>query len=327
MKKNKKIISLAVFLAFSANTSHQVNAQVFEVVPSSSQKPHYDNPADPIVKSNNSTSSETQKETIVDLKKDDDNILFVQDEETEEQKAARQKAVVQTFATSVQMKDYEKIQSYLSNGANINTNLYDGNTIVTLSAFHRDIKLLTFAAEKKANLSALNNDGESIIYWGAAGKNLEYIETIKSLMSAKDFDSLMQKQTKTKRTPLHAAVLYAGNKDIVEFLLNNKVSLEAKDNNGQTALHYAAALRRWDILELLLKKGGNIKEVDAKNESVEQYIIDKWDLYGMEKVYPFVSDTTKRIIESRFVGMGSGFIEKIQNINPSFKPISKSELN
>jgi ankyrin repeat protein len=202
------------------------------------------------------------------------------------------------------MKDYDKISAYLKSGSNINTNLYDGNTAVTLSSMHKDIKFLTFLSSNGGNLSVLNKNGESILYWGATGKNIEYLQTVKSIMSTKDFDLLLKKNTKTGRTPIHAAVLYSGNVDVISWLIEQKVDINAQDSNGQTAMHYATAIRKWDSLITLLKKNGNISIKDSSGQTVEDYILERGDVMVFPQIYPYLSPIGKRILETRLAGTG-----------------------
>lgn len=231
------------------------------------------------------------------------------------------------FSIALQTKQYINIDYYLQNGFSINKELYDGNTAAQVSAFHMDSSLLNYIAEKKANLNHLNKNSESILYWGSAGKSVKYLETAKSLLS-KDFNSLMTTTTKTGRTPLHAAVLYAGNIDVINWLIFNKIDMNAKDSNGQTAMHYAAVSRRWDILEFLLKKGASINEVDKDGRSVEDYLFEKLEITTIDIFHPYVSKEKKIYIEDM---IATKFPEKLLKINPKYsivaKKIEKEGLN
>lgn len=74
-------------------------------------------------------------------------------------------------------------------------------------------------------------------------------------------------------TPLHYAVAYNGNKDIIELLLKSGASMEAKDNKyGHTPLHTAAFWGNIEMLELLLEKGANLKEEDYLKRTPHYYV-------------------------------------------------------
>ena len=70
-------------------------------------------------------------------------------------------------------------------------------------------------------------------------------------------------------TPLHWAVMYTLNKDVVKLLLSKGAVVNAKDNNGDTPLHLAGKSKvdnGKDVAELLLATKA---EVNAKNNNGE----------------------------------------------------------
>jgi hypothetical protein len=247
------------------------------------------------------------KSEVIDSASEDEDVLFVQDEEK-----AEAPKILENFSIAVQSKNYKKIYNYLSQGSNINHNLYNGNTIVHISAFHRDLDFLLFAAERKADLSKLNDNNESILYWAAGGTSVQYLEEARATLG-KNFSSLLAQQTKIGRTPLHSALIYSANLEVINWLINNKININAKDENGKTALHYAAGMRRWEALELMLKKGGNINEVDNEGRTVEEQIFDRMDVLSVEMFYPYVSPARKLFIEE---SVGKIFPYKLIVMNP-----------
>ncbi|XP_057546050.1 acyl-CoA-binding domain-containing protein 1-like [Amaranthus tricolor] len=70
------------------------------------------------------------------------------------------------------------------------------------------------------------------------------------------------------RTPLHWAV-DRGHLPVIELLCIKNVEMNAKDNEGQTALHYAVVCDREAIAEYLVKHGAdlNIKDNDGASSS------------------------------------------------------------
>jgi len=57
-------------------------------------------------------------------------------------------------------------------------------------------------------------------------------------------------------TPLHLAAAF-GEKDVAEKLLARKAEVNARDNDGGTPLHYAVAQGREDVARLLRQHGGH----------------------------------------------------------------------
>jgi len=62
-------------------------------------------------------------------------------------------------------------------------------------------------------------------------------------------------------TALHYAAAY-GHADVVELLLEAGADIKAKNNSGGTALHYAAAYGHADVVELLVSAGANVNAQD-----------------------------------------------------------------
>ncbi len=309
--KNFKMKKLYTYLigSFFLFSNVLVQAQIFEL----------EKPKEIVNKLEDDSNIIVSNDSIILEKDDNEDILFIQDEKTAEEEEEENRVISESFSIAMQSKKYDEIEGYLRKGFNINIDLFHGNNIAILSAMHSDSKLLNFSVKNKANLSHLNKNGESIIYWASTGNNFNYILEVKSLMSEKDFSNLITKTTTSKRTPLHAAVLYYANMDIINFLIQNKVNLEVKDANGQTALHYAAALHKWDVLVLLVNAGGKISEVDLNGESVEKYAIDKMDIFSIDKIYPLMSDMGKKNMELKFSTESSSFEERMTKINSSIK--------
>lgn len=70
------------------------------------------------------------------------------------------------------------------------------------------------------------------------------------------------------RTPLHWAV-DRGHSNIAELLVSRNANVNAKDNEGQTPLHYAATCEREDIAKYLVKHNADrdLKDDDGSSPS------------------------------------------------------------
>ena len=84
------------------------------------------------------------------------------------------------------------------------------------------------------------------------------LEKVKVLLKA--HPDLINSKDTNGMTPLHFAA-HNGNKDMVEFLLADKVKVNAKARGGITPLYYAAEGGHLDVVELLL---ANKADVNAK---------------------------------------------------------------
>lgn len=88
-------------------------------------------------------------------------------------------------------------------------------------------------------------------------------QTIKTLIE--EFGLNPDASDPTGRTPLMAAS-YNGKADIVELLLNARVSIDAKDSSGCTALMFACFKGQMSCVNLLIEMGANVNEA-ANNGS------------------------------------------------------------
>lgn len=78
------------------------------------------------------------------------------------------------------------------------------------------------------------------------------------------------------RTPLHWAV-DRGHLKIVEILINRSADVNAKDNEGQTPLHYAAVCEREEFAKLLIKHGADPRMKDEDGNSPSDLCISPWN--------------------------------------------------
>ncbi|CAI8598529.1 unnamed protein product [Vicia faba] len=77
------------------------------------------------------------------------------------------------------------------------------------------------------------------------------------------------------RTPLHWAV-DRGHLDVTELLLGRNADVNAKDNDGQTPLHYAVTCEREAIAEYLVKHSADINSKDNDGSSSRDICSSKW---------------------------------------------------
>ncbi|RDX66025.1 Acyl-CoA-binding domain-containing protein 2 [Mucuna pruriens] len=77
------------------------------------------------------------------------------------------------------------------------------------------------------------------------------------------------------RTPLHWAV-DRGHLDVTELLVGRNVDVNAKDNDGQTPLHYAVTCEREAIAEYLVKHNADIYSKDNDGSSPRDICESKW---------------------------------------------------
>ncbi|MEI8044967.1 MAG: ankyrin repeat domain-containing protein, partial [Verrucomicrobiota bacterium] len=86
------------------------------------------------------------------------------------------------------------------------------------------------------------------------------VETVKSLLDKNS--ELIRSSDENGKTALHYAARF-GKKDIVELLLANKADINAKNKDGRTPLHQAAERSDGNLIELLLAHKAEINVRDA----------------------------------------------------------------
>ncbi|CAI0452503.1 unnamed protein product [Linum tenue] len=96
-----------------------------------------------------------------------------------------------------------------------------------------------------------------------------------SLSKSIDHDVSVNLKDSEGRTPLHWAV-DRGHLNIVELLVGRNADVNAKDSEGQTALHYAVVCEREGIAEFLVKRDANVNVKDNDGKSARDLCELNW---------------------------------------------------
>ena len=78
-----------------------------------------------------------------------------------------------------------------------------------------------------------------------------------------------------KTPPLHWAVTQNGSKEIIEALLDAKAEVNARDDDGHTPLHCAAATGKIEIVQLLLTHQADVNATDSYGSKPLHYAAEK----------------------------------------------------
>ena len=97
----------------------------------------------------------------------------------------------------------------------------------------------------------VTNNGESSLTLACMQENLEICERL--IIAQADVNEM----DKLKRTPLLKAARHNSYNDILQLLLRNGAKPECADNEGNTALHYAAMRGTQDVAKFLMQLGAN----------------------------------------------------------------------
>lgn len=140
-------------------------------------------------------------------------------------------------------------------GDNSNDAVYIGKATPLIYAIFKSngsSKIVNALIRKGADVNAVDEEGWSTFLYAAAFGNSSILRSIVSKNK-----NLVNSKTKDNVTPLHMAVVY-DNIDNIKYLVRNlKVDINAQDNDGWTALYYAAANNKRDAYNLLLRLGAD----------------------------------------------------------------------
>ncbi len=150
-------------------------------------------------------------------------------------------------------------------GDNSNDAVYIGKATPLIYAIFKsngNPKIVNMLMKKGANVNATDEEGWSTFLYAAAFGDTSMLRNI----SAKN-KKLVNSKTKNNVTPLHMAVVYNNINNIRYLVSRLKVDINAKDDDGWTALYYAAANNKREAYRLLIRLGAD-KNI-ANNEGLK----------------------------------------------------------
>jgi ankyrin repeat protein len=193
-------------------------------------------------------------------------------------------------------RDYTLIEKTLQTEQNANQNIFNGNTILHLAAWQNDERLFRLGIQYGGIIANTNKNGETALHWAAYSKNPNIINMI---LADKNSFKLINKQDKIGRTPLHFNALQWGNLEVAKSLIANKADLNIKDINGQTPLHYALALKKWELVKLYIDSGADRRLKDKNGNDFDEYIMTKGDIKAFNIFYNYLNSNNQAILKSR----------------------------
>lgn len=276
-----KKISLLFVLLFYQSLGQAQHNQTFELVVQDQSE------------SSQKTVEEIPPEQVIVEPEGEEEVLFVQKNEPN----------IDSWQLLIQRKnkDYEQMNNFVTNGISINRPVINTNTVLHLAGMQSNLKLAEYALSHNANISILNKNNETALHWAASSKIPLILQEELALILPKDKLTLLNKVNKENRTALHFNTLYNGNLDITKVLLDNKINLDVQDKQGQTALHYAIALGKWDLSLMLVKAGANITLKDNNGLTAEDYLMERGNIEGFIKLFSILSESNKIIINTRLL--------------------------
>ncbi|GHU41704.1 hypothetical protein FACS1894190_10130 [Spirochaetia bacterium] len=156
-------------------------------------------------------------------------------------------------------REPEVLETLLSGKADVTIHNIDGKTPLFIAIEQNRINLIPLLLEYKSDIFAVTNEGktpfeQALTENNAAMENLITTETV-------------VQSDNGGNTPLLVAVKQGANVDIIRRILDKKASVNARNQEGDTALHITVRKNEAATGELLLSRGADIFAQNAKGES------------------------------------------------------------
>lgn len=146
----------------------------------------------------------------------------------------------ETFEYWAQTGNIEKIKSFLNNGANINSNIYEGNTLPLIATMRNNKELIKTLIPYKPNWKRQNQNKENIFHIAIRNGDIELLTILEGAIAKKDINELLQKENKNGALP-YFLFFQRKNLDIGvwNWLKKYDMNFNHKDKAQLNVLHYA----------------------------------------------------------------------------------------
>ncbi|XP_023717827.1 putative ankyrin repeat protein RF_0381 [Cryptotermes secundus] len=172
---------------------------------------------------------------------------------------------------AIRCRNTQLVKVLIEKGADVNAKIVnmDGITPLHSAVLVKDVDIFKILLENGADFTAFCNfRNQTVIHSAAAAGNLEMFLT----MVRYNADMSVQTNNEKGDRPIHLAASM-GHVSIVEWLIENGISMEIINKEGHTPLHRAAFRGKIRVVKLLLKKGADVN-IRTKNKERNTENID-----------------------------------------------------
>ncbi|CAI6333006.1 unnamed protein product [Periconia digitata] len=151
------------------------------------------------------------------------------------------------------------VQLLLKYGGNVDVTDKQGRTALMVAAWRNHWHILNELLRKGADVNKTDNEGRNVLHNLAADKQCDWGSYVIDLLLKTNI--VIDYQDDQKRTPLHWAAAL-GKKELCEMLLTRskppRANIHAGENKSKTPLHLAVIHNRDDIVDLLIHYGADV---------------------------------------------------------------------
>lgn len=153
--------------------------------------------------------------------------------------------------------DVAEVKRLLDDGVNVNQKDKYGRPPLGIAAYKGHVDIVKLLLDSGGDVEAETRIGKAQpLYWAAEAGK---VDVVKVLL---DYNAKLDAKAEDGTTALHVAA-NSGHVDLVKLLLERGADAEAKDNNGDPVLFYAIeGAGNPGIVELLLSSGANVNARD-----------------------------------------------------------------
>jgi ankyrin repeat protein len=156
--------------------------------------------------------------------------------------------------------DVVVVTSLLNQGVNIEDREPTGETPLISAALAGQTQIVILLLDRHASIDARNDRGLTPLHAAAYGGHVDTVAALIEHGAAVD-----DNQNRYHTTPLIVAA-EDGRTDIVRLLIDKGANIEAAEVNGFTALSQAAAVEKWDTVDVLIKAGAICQPKEVAGE-------------------------------------------------------------
>ena len=168
--------------------------------------------------------------------------------------------------------DVAKVNKVINEWINIPNN--KGDLVFHYLSGKGNIDIIEYLAKYEINYMHKNKQGNTVMHYAAQGNQS------KSIIYFKHKFNLNCEDTNTdKSTPLHWAC-YNGNEEVIEYMIKYIKNINAKDNDGLTALHLSVLSENISIIKKLIFHNADRISFDNK-QRLPIDIAKQEDLYNI----------------------------------------------